>query len=170
MSVDRRAVLGVAGVFGLGILAKNLRAEDESAKKEAEASFLGTWTYRSFLSDPDIAVGFDKLEFARATLLIAKAPFGVLRGRLSFDDDFLTLKGAITYGNPFAARFEGKGATKGTAGWVYDYQGYLAPMWPDGDAQRPAIIGTVIRTVAHSDGKAKAGVVAAFIAVKRDSK
>lgn len=166
-SVDRRSVLGVAAsLFGLGVIGQELRGDEK--EKEAEASFVGVWTYRSFLSNPDINVDFDKLEFARATLQIDKAAFGVLRGKLSFGDDYLALKGNISYGSSFAARFQGKGATKATEGWVYDYQGYLVPMWPDGDAQRPAIVGSVIRTVAHSEGKAKAGVVASFIAVKQD--
>jgi hypothetical protein len=167
--VTRRAVIGVAGVVGLGCVVGFPAAEDK-VSSAGEASFAGTWTYRSFLSDPDIKTDFDKLEFARATLVIERAPFGVLRGRLTFDGEGLALRGNITYGNPFTARFQGKGATKGTKGWIYDYLGYLIPMWPDGVEQRPAIVGTVIRTVPHSDGKARAGVVASFIAVKRDKK
>jgi len=171
-SVDRRTILSVAtgGLVGLGAVARALGAEDkeDKNKKDAEASFVGTWTYRSFLNNPDISVDFNKLEFARATIVIDKAPFGVLRGKLSFDDDYLALKGNVTYGNPFTARFQGKGATAGTKGWIYDYLGYLIPAWPDGVDQRPAIVGTVIRTVAHSEGKAPAGVVASFIAVKQD--
>jgi len=168
--MTRRAVLGAAGAVSLGFLADALCAGDSKPPSDTEATFVGTWTYRSFLGNPDIKVDFNKLEFARATLLIERAPFGVLRGKLSFDDDYLALKGCISYGNPFTARFLGKGATKGTKGWIYDYLGYLVPMWPDGVEQRPAIVGTVIRTVSHSDGKAKAGVVASFIAVLRDTK
>jgi len=166
-SMSRRAALGAVGAVGLGFLADAL---GDDKKPDAEATFKGTWTYRSFLSSPDITVDFNKLEFARATLLIERAPFGVLRGKLSFGDDYLALKGRISYGNPFTARFQGKGATKGTKGWIYDYLGYLVPMWPNGVDQRPAIVGTVIRTVPHSDGMAKAGVVASFIAVLQDKK
>jgi hypothetical protein len=39
------------------------------------------------------------------------------------------------------------------------------PLLPDGVDQRSAIAGMVIRTLPHSDGTAKAGVVASFIAV-----
>jgi hypothetical protein len=167
-ALTRRAALGAAGAVSLGVLADVLTADDSKPTVAQAATFVGTWTYRSFLSNPDIDVDFNKLEFARATLLIEKAPFGVLRGKLSFGDDYLALKGRISYGNPFTARFQGKGATAGTKGWIYDYLGYLVPMWPDGVDQRPAIVGTVIRTVPHSEGKAKAGVVASFIAVLRD--
>jgi hypothetical protein len=166
--MTRRAALGAASAVGLGALADALAAGDSKPDVAHAATFVGTWTYRSFLSNPNLEVDFNKLEFARATLLIEKAPFGVLRGKLSFGDDYLALKGRVSYGNPFTARFQGKGATKSTKGWIYDYLGYLVPMWPDGVDQRPAIIGTVIRTVSHSEGKAKAGVVASFVAVLRD--
>jgi len=157
------------GILGPTAFLTRLQAADSKDPTPVPASFAGTWTYRSFLSNPDIQVDFDKLEFARATLAIETAPFGNLRGRLSFDDDFLALKGSLFYGNPFTARFQGTGATPNTQGWVYDYLGFLVPQWPNGIAQRPCIVGTVIRTVPHSDGKAKAGVVASFIAVRRDS-
>ena len=128
----------------------------------------GNWTYRSFINNPDPKVAFNDLEFAVAQLTIRPAAFGVLDGRLSFGTDGLALKGTITYGNPFTLRFEGTGDSAGTKGWVYDYLGFLAPAWPNGIDQRPAIVGTIVRTVTHSDGQAKAGFVASFIAVKRD--
>jgi len=169
--MTRRTLLPMLGGLGLGALVRPAvgRTLNNKAPEPAAATFIGTWTYRSFLRNPDIKVDFDKLEFARATLVIDHAPHGVLRGRLSFDTDFLSLKGNITYGNPFTARFQGRGASAGTQGWIYDYLGFLVPAWPDGIDQRPAIVGTVIRTVSHSDGKAKAGVVASFITAKRDA-
>jgi hypothetical protein len=66
------------------------------------------------------------------------------------------LSGGITYGNPFAVRFQGFGEIGGET-WVYDYTGYLVPPWPNGVDQRPAIVGSVIRTVPHSGGQAAAG-------------
>jgi hypothetical protein len=166
--LDRRNVLTALGFLGPAALGAQLLAGDRD-ESEAGASFVGSWTYRSFLSNPDIKTDFNQLEFARAGLDIERAPPGVLRGRLSFDQDYLALKGAISYGNPFSARFQGRGATPATQGWIYDYLGFLVPAWPDGVDQRPCIVGTVIRTVAHSEGMAKAGVVASFIAVKRDA-
>jgi hypothetical protein len=159
------------GALGLDALIRPAAAGtlDDKEPKLVAATFAGTWTYRSFLNNPDINIDFAKLEFARATLAIDPAPHGVLRGKLSFDTDFLVLKGNVSYGNPFTTRFQGRGATAATEGWIYDYLGFLIPAWPDGVDQRPAIVGTVIRTVPHSDGKAKAGVVASFIAVRRDA-
>jgi hypothetical protein len=168
--LNRRVLLSSAGALGLEALLPwaTSRADDRKAEAGA-ATFVGQWTYRSFFNIPDITVGFEKLEFARADLQIDQAPPGVLAGKLSFGSDYLTLKGNVTYGNPFTARFQGRGATTDTLGWIYDYLGFLVPAWPDGIDQRPAIVGTVIRTVPHSNGQSKAGQVASFIAVKRDA-
>ena len=134
---------------------------------------LGRWTYRSFLNDPNPNTPFGNLEFAVAEIRFEDAPFGQIVGRLSFGDDYLALKGTITYGNPFTARFQGVGATPGTIEqgkpWIYDYLGFVAPAWPNGVDQRTAILGTIVRTVSHSQGRAKAGVVASWIAVREDA-
>lgn len=63
------------------------------------------------------------------------------------------------------ARFQGVGMVGGEQ-WIYDYEGYLIPDWPNGIGQVPAIVGSVIRTIPHSGGTAKAGVVASFYAVR----
>jgi hypothetical protein len=82
------------------------------------------------------------------------------------------LTGTITFGDPFTVRFQGVGATAGTIEngqpWIYDYLGFVAPAWPNGIDQTPAIVGTIVRTVAHSNRQAKAGVVASWIAVRSD--
>src|SRR5262245_24178158 len=131
---------------------------------------LGKWIYRSFINDPDPNTEFNKLQFATGDLTFDDAEFGKVSGRLSFGDDFLKLTGTITFGNPFTVRFQGVGATPGTIEngqpWVYDYLGFVAPAWPNGIDQRPAILGTIVRTVTHSNGQAKAGVVASWIAVR----
>jgi hypothetical protein len=164
---DRREILVALGATGLGLAGTHpARAADD---KPVADPLAGAWTYRSFLNNPDPKVPFNDLEFATAQLTIrGDAAFGVLAGRLSFGGDALALKGTVTYGNPFTLRFQGTGDSAGTKDWVYDYLGFLATAWPNGVDQRPAIVGTIVRSVAHSDGKAKAGVVASFIAVKQD--
>ncbi len=83
----------------------------------------------------------------------------------------MTLKGARSYGDPMHARFQGVGVVSGET-WIYDYIWYLVPNWSNGVDQRPAIVGSVIRTVPHSSGTpgavSPAGVVCSFIAVKAD--
>jgi hypothetical protein len=151
--ISRRGVLGVFSAVGLGGFALERATQ---AVEDVVDPIVGTWTYRSLLNDPDINKQFNDLKFAAADLIFEKSAFGTLRGKLSFGADYLKLTGAASYGNPFALRFEGVGATSGTIEngkpWIYDYQGYLVPSWPNGVDQRPAIVGSVIRMVPHSDG------------------
>ena len=129
--------------------------------------FVGSWSYRSFISNPDLTANVNDLLFGAGTLEISEPSFGVLAGSLGGPGWNFALSGGITYGNPFAARFQGVGEISGET-WVYDYTGYLVPPWPNGVDQRPAIVGSVIRTVPHSGGQAAAGFVASFIAVRQE--
>jgi hypothetical protein len=138
--------------------------------------FDGTWTYRSYLNlpapfgdldEPKNLEAFMGSLFAEATLVLAVADLANVTGRLEFGGGVgLDLIGAASYGSPYTIRFQGVGHQDYATGWIYDYCGYLIPMWPNGVSQVPAIAGSVIRTVDHSEGKAKAGKVASFIAVR----
>jgi hypothetical protein len=135
----------------------------------SENPFEGSWTYRSFLNDPDVNKNFDDLEFGRGTIIIEQAPMQALKGTIGGPGWSLVLKGARTYGNPMHARFQGVGVVNGEK-WIYDYEGYLVPDWPNGVDQIPAIVGSVIRTIPHSGSQPNtvnpAGVVASFYAVR----
>ena len=127
--------------------------------------FVGRWTYRSYHNDPDPEAS--RPPFGTGTLVLDEPDYGRLSGCLLGGGGWnLSLVGGYTYGNPFALRFQGSGDIDGER-WVYDYIGYLVPIWPNGVDQRPAIVGSVIRTVPHSNGQATAGYVASFIAVKQ---
>jgi hypothetical protein len=69
------------------------------------------------------------------------------------------------------ARFTGKGDKSESKDWLYDYLAFLIPAWPIGVDQRPAIVGTAIRTKPHKSGTGMgpAGVVSQWIAVKQDA-
>ena len=134
--------------------------------------FVGKWTYRSLLNDPNINTDFDKLEFGRGTLVIEEAAFPLLKGTIGGPGWSLTLHGSRAYGSPMQVRFQGRGIVSGDE-WIYDYIGWLVPVWPNSDStkQRPAIVGSVVRTIPHpsgSGGVAPAGVVASFYAVRED--
>lgn len=133
--------------------------------------FVGKWTYRSLLNNPDLKAEFKDLEFGRGTLEIREDDLQLLTGVIGGDDWSLTLKGMREYGTPMRARFQGVGNIKGEQ-WIYDYEGYLVSCWPNGVQQRPAIVGSVIRTIPHTGGSpgsvAPAGVVASFYAVKAE--
>jgi len=136
------------------------------------AILVGTWTYRSFLSNPDVEADFDSLEFGRGNIRIDAGPMEQFNGLIYGPGWQLTLRGAIEYGNPFAVRFQGKGVVSG-AEWIYNYLGYYVPRWPNGVDQRPALVGSIVRAIPHPTGPngastAPAGVVAQWIAVKQD--
>jgi hypothetical protein len=134
--------------------------------KPLTSPFVGNWTYRSFINNPDANTEFNDLAFAVADLKINASDMDELTGTIGGEGWELKLNGSTSYGNPYAVRFQGVGTINDET-WVYDYTGYLIPRWPAGVNQRPAIVGSVIRTVAHSKGKAAAGVVASFIAVRQ---
>jgi hypothetical protein len=133
--------------------------------------FVGKWTYRSLLNDLDLDQDFDKLEFGRGTIVIEEVEPQLLKGAIGGPGWSLTLHGSRAYGSPMQVRFQGKGLVSGEE-WIYDYIGWLVPARPNSTAslQRPAIVGSVVRTVPHSSdgGIAPAGVVASFYAVRQD--
>ena len=139
--------------------------------------FVGTWTYRSLLNDPDIDTDFDKLEFGRGTLVITAPSSDTLGGTIGGSlgpgngNWQLDLHGSIGHGSPAQVRFQGRGLVNGEE-WVYDYIGWLVPVWPNSNdrLQVAAIVGSVVRTVPHSGGEPgtvnPAGVVASFYATR----
>jgi hypothetical protein len=133
--------------------------------------FVGTWTYRSLLNDPDLNTAFNSLEFGRGTLVISAPSSDTLAGTIGGQGWSLNLHGSIGYGSPGQVRFQGRGLVDGEE-WVYDYIGWLVPVWPNSNdtLQRAAIVGSVVRTIPHSGSSpgtvAPAGVVASFYAVQ----
>ncbi|UII33603.1 hypothetical protein LVD17_07195 [Fulvivirga ulvae] len=124
-----------------------------------------TWTYRSFMNDADQNTTPDDLLFGQGKMIFEQSPIGKVNGYFDFGEARLNFRGYITYGNPFTLRYQGTGINGTvTEGWVYDYLGYYIPYWPNGIDQVDAIAGSVIRTAPHSNGQAKAGLVASFYA------
>ena len=147
--------------------------------------FVGSWSYRSFLNDPDLTKDSNvtQLLFGDGTIEIT-APSteklgGTIGGSLAPNANWLlNLRGSIGYGSPGQVRFQGVGVVNGEE-WIYDYIGWLVPVWPNSTdlLERAAIVGSVVRTVPHhgtnADGSMNstihpAGVVASFYAVRAD--
>lgn len=134
----------------------------------------GVWTYRSFVNAAGNVDSFDKLKVWEAELSLEAGEGGRIHGYLGERPDvatgfepYLSVEGEVVPGNPTIVRWRARGRPSSEYdGWIYDYVGVLAPEWPDAPRQRPAIVGTVTRTVAH--GNAPAGTVFSFIAVKSD--
>ena len=124
--------------------------------------FAGSWSYRSLLRDPDLSKEFNELRFGAGTLNIQVNETGEVTGSLGGEGWSLNISGAVTEGE---IKFQGRGVIGGEE-WVYDYLGYMSPKWPNGIDEIPAIIGTIVRTVDHSNGQAKAGLVATWYAVQ----
>src|SRR5512135_2597745 len=120
-------------------------------------------------SSPEHLSDINQLLYGEGDLDIHESPIGTFAGQLNLGADYrLGLKGSISYGWPFIVRFQGAGIAGGKAdGWVYDYVGFVIPMWPHGIDQRPAIVGSNIRTVPHDGASAPAGLVASWIAIKQ---
>jgi hypothetical protein len=136
--------------------------------------FVGNWSYRSLLNDPDLSKdnNMNQLLFGDGTLAITAPSSVELGGTIGGDGWSLDLHGSIGYGSPAQVRFQGKGIVNGEE-WIYDYIGWLVPVWPNSTdtLQTPAIVGSVTRTIPHSGSKPgtinPAGVVASFYAVRQ---
>jgi hypothetical protein len=130
--------------------------------------FIGKWSYRSFLNDPNLDTQPNDLLFGSGTLEFTSAPIGQVAGTIGGPGWQLKLEGWMTFGNPPAVRFQGKGVI-GKAEWIYDYNGYYVTHWPNGVDQVEAITGSVIRTIPHpgNGGTSPAGVVVSFYAVRQ---
>jgi|tagenome__1003787_1003787.scaffolds.fasta_scaffold20679559_2 hypothetical protein len=137
----------------------------------------GEWIYRSFRNLTKPVQELKEILFGQGDLTLTVPADGLIRdGKLSFGPDYPMLvqgQAYVTPGNtgtvpPVVVALQAFGVegTK-TAGWVYAYQGYLVPTWPNGIDQRTALAGTVIRVVPHGP-TSPAGVVASFVAVKKD--
>ena len=132
--------------------------------------FVGSWTYRSLLNDPNPKKQFNDLQFGLGMIVIEEAAEEVLKGTIGGEGWSLNLYGSRDYGTPMQVRFQGKGLVDGEE-WIYDYIGWLVPVWPNSNPtlQRPAMVGSIVRTIPHSgsDGTVHpAGVVASWYAVK----
>jgi hypothetical protein len=137
----------------------------------AKNPFVGKWTYRSLFNEPDSSIEFNKLKLGVGTIQIDDndAP-ELLTGTIGGPGWSLALHGSRGYGSPAQVRFQGKGIVGGEQ-WIYDYIGWLVPVWPNStnQLQRPAIVGSVTRVIAHAaegGGISPAGVVASFYAVR----
>ena len=138
------------------------------------SSLEGTWTYRSFLNNPN-EVGDDPekalaLIFGEGKLTITPKGENLFQGVLDFGGGAaMDLYGEVVPGSgvsPEVLIITGTGRTgTSTDKWVYQYKGYVVPPWAEGVDQVPAIVGTVIRTIPHGTGSA--GVVASFVIVRR---
>ena len=129
--------------------------------------FKGKWIYRSLVNSKVLNTQFNNLQFGLGTIDFKKIVHGkILESTLDMGSSLvLNLEGEISGSDPVALKWRGTGITGSpTAGWIYDYQAYLAPTWKKATDKTPILIGSVLRVVAH--GGAPAGVTGTFYLVK----
>lgn len=145
----------------------------------SKSAIYGVWTYRSFINRGASATHLSELLLAEGEMVFEQADPGAVRGQLAFrghplktTDQRLTLTGSIEQGSPATVRFRGVGVpTTSAKGWIYDYVAYLVPDWSNGVQQVTALVGSVIRSVSHTEphgAVSPAGTVYSFVAVRRD--
>lgn len=137
----------------------------------------GVWDYRSYNNLTFDQVNKkegdkDPLKFGSGTIIFEKTnlPNQVVGsiGNIKREGWELKLTGSINYGDPYTARFQGRGIVNGEK-WIYEYIAYLVNPWQNGVDQVPAFVGSVIRQIPHSGGNGTmhpAGVVGSFFCVK----
>lgn len=128
------------------------------------SSVAGKWAYKSYLNAADQPIfGAGIFNFATPTRTSLQGTFDMGGGLV------LDLRGTVraaVENCPLTVEIAGTGRVgTPTAGWEYDYHGYLAYLWPNGVDQIPALVGSVIRAKPHDGGAA--GVTASFIAAKQ---
>ncbi|MER8790160.1 hypothetical protein NKH71_20255 [Mesorhizobium sp. M0983] len=174
-----RVCLHRASIFGFlatMLLAINYFEISETPALAAEnfgQELSGKWTYRSFHNNPALVTDDDKtalsIFFAEATFTFNVGADSLLTGALDWQGGGLDLQGTIEPGGPagpLTVQIVGTGRPgTQTENWEYDYFGYLAHSWPNGVAQVPALVGSVLRAKPHNG--APAGYAASFIAVKQ---
>jgi hypothetical protein len=169
----------VGALSGSPVLAQNRpagAAADASVPVAAMNGWAisGTWTYRSYHNRSEI-IGEDATRalaqiFGEGVFTFETVSSSDLGGTFDMGAGLiLDLEGTIeppANDEPLKFVIVGTGRDNTpTAGWQYDYKGFLAHKWPNGTNQIPSLVGTVIRAKPH--GNAQAGYVASFIAVKQ---
>lgn len=148
----------------------------ESANSSAVSdlgSIAGTWTYRSFLNDPELVKGDAEkalaLIFGEGTFALSQDSRGAVTGKFDMGGGYvLNITGQLEAAGTSGERLVnmvGKGVVgTPTAGWEYDYQAYPAPMWPSATAQVRTLVGTTLRAVPHNGQPA--GATASIILIQ----
>ena len=136
----------------------------------------GDWMYRSFINTTQPAQNLGDILFGEGDLTLAVGADGFFgTSTLNFGAGYpmnVFGQAIAVFNNTFSLpriavemKAFGVDGTE-TAGWIYEYRGYLVPNWYNGVGQATCIVGTVIRVVAHGP-QSPAGYVASFVAVKK---
>jgi len=116
------------------------------------ASLSGDWIYRSFINTTEDVQTLDQILFGQGDLTLAVGADGFFQpSQLSFGADYpMNVFGQAievfsdTFSLPRVAIEMKAFGVEGTqtAGWLYEYRGYLVPSWYNGVDQVTCIAGT----------------------------
>lgn len=143
-------------------------AAPQSSTNSSRSDFLnGTWTYRSYHSDPNLDATPQSLLYGVWELDLKVDSFNQVSGTMSMGGWSMNLNGEFASGDPGKLKLNIAGKVAGEQR-QYLAEGYISPNWNEGVGQRPAFVGSIVR---QSDNRAKKnnGYVAQWIAVKQDS-
>lgn len=125
----------------------------------------GRWLYRNFANRRDGRDEPGPLLLESGIMEIVLYSETGFTGILAASGYRLNLSGTLAGEH---VRMRGTQASENTAGWHYEYAGWLAPRWTTALDQAPTIVGTVLRATDHlsrNGGVARAGATTSFIAV-----
>ena len=121
----------------------------------------GSWTYRSFHSNPHLSTSVNNLIDGLWKLEITNSTARTFDGKLSYGETVIPVNGKIHEEEPLTITFESQRDRNKSL--VINGRGYLNPMWKGVGNQRPSLVGTVKVT---SD--AKRTYVCQWIAIKQN--
>jgi hypothetical protein len=172
MKTRRESFSDLGGSLCLALSLFNLPSSIRQNNKPAVPNeVVGTWHYRSFVNNPQKVSDVNTILFGEGDFELCESPLGQLSGTGDFGGgDTVKFQGIVSHGSLTTIRFRGIGTGSTNSDWLYDYLGVVMSSWPNGVAQIPSIVGTVVRSAPHANGSggiSPAGTVASFIALKR---
>lgn len=163
-----RAAVALLACLAIALAAPSAASADENP-------FVGTWTFRTIINNPDLSASNSELARAKVPMTIEEPEPGHLSGEFGQQLN-LTLKGTYDLGDsptrPATILFRTFSTINGEP-WEFRYVGYLIPDWPEGIDQQTAMVGNFVRLFQNTspfnpDTVFPAGSISSFVAVKQN--
>jgi hypothetical protein len=141
------AVLGI----WLSTIAPMTKADTlKIAASTPQTNMAGTWVYRSIKNIADPTEDLSNMKLLVGIIEIPPYQGNEFTGTLTatnFGKEIKhLLKGQINGDHFTMIALPGNDVTEG---WLYNYTGWLVPMWKDGVKQVPTFVGSVLRITEH---------------------
>lgn len=130
------------------------------------ASFVGTWSYRSFTNEPDLSVPFNDLRCGMGEMVLTEPAPGKVGGRLEGPGFSLDLDGSTSLRDPSKIRFKRRGEINGET-WEYDYQCFVVSNWTDEGEKVDTMVGSIVMKHYGSNGQSPRDCTGSWYAVRQ---